>query len=282
MTVKYRSALATAALAAAIVTGGAFQASAQRVSGTPNRSVYAMPPAEGAVAWGPQDNCSYVFQNGQWYRQDICRRMQGPSVYVTYRLSSGQQLGYFDESEPGWVKARDLTAANSYLFALPTVAGRNIQVMINNQWVDLTRLQQLAAGQSAPSGSRSAVESQILTNEMLRQARLAQERREAEAREAEDRAHWDEKYQQKRRTERSYDDKRIEDERIRKQQIEKARLEREAIARAQANRDNQRALDDRAAAQRAAQRAADEAAAYRRAAQRAEDDRAAAERARNR
>ena len=91
MRIRYRYSLAIGMLLATLSLSTVSPASAQPVP-APNRSVQAVPPAQGAIVWGPQDNCAYQFQNGSWYRQDICRVMQGPLAYVTYRPSTGQRL----------------------------------------------------------------------------------------------------------------------------------------------------------------------------------------------
>ena len=144
-------------------------ASAQRRGGAaPNRSVQAVPPAEGSTVWGPQDNCLYTFQNGRWYRQDTCRIMQAPSAYVTYNVRTGQRLAYYDESEAGWVKSKSLTTPNALLFALPTVAGRNIMVHINNQWVDYAQLIASASSQQGGGNVPISCGSRPCTSETVR------------------------------------------------------------------------------------------------------------------
>jgi hypothetical protein len=59
-----------------MVIGGfvARPASAQ-YGAAPNRSVQAVPPAQGSLAWG-QDNCLYRFQGGRWYSMNQCRQPQ--------------------------------------------------------------------------------------------------------------------------------------------------------------------------------------------------------------
>lgn len=159
----------TIALLAVLSLCAASPASAQRRGvAAPNRSVQAVPPAEGTTAWGPQDNCLYKFQHGTWYRQDICRIMQGRSVYVTYSLSTGQRLGYYDESEAGWIKGRSLTTPNAQLLAFPTVAGRSIMVLINDQWVDFAQL--IAAASSQQGGATGSIScgTQPCTSETVR------------------------------------------------------------------------------------------------------------------
>ena len=195
MNTQYRFSFATGALLAVLGVFGAAHVAAQPVVGTPNRSVQAVPPAQGATVWGTQDNCVYQFQNGVWYRQDICRVMQGRSVYSTYRPSTGQWLAYDDESEPGWIKAKMLTDAHALLIAFPTAGGRSVMVLVNNQWLDLATWQQRA--NQAPRGSGSRAGDGILTYEIERQQRVARERREAEARKAEEEAYYEKKRQDK-------------------------------------------------------------------------------------
>ena len=127
-----RSLVASVTVLAMIATLWAAEVTAQPRGGSVPRTQAA---AEGASGW-KADNCWYVFQGGRWRSQDLCRVMRGPAVYDTYRPSTKTWLARIDESDPGWTMTKALNNPNAMWFKYRTVGGRNLLILVNNQWVD--------------------------------------------------------------------------------------------------------------------------------------------------
>jgi hypothetical protein len=88
-------------------------------------------------------------------KQDLCRVMRGRGVYDTYRPSTKQWLARNDESQPGWTTSRSLTDPNAMLFRYPTNGRGNLEVLVNNQWIDAAAwVRQQAAAAPRPQAQQ--------------------------------------------------------------------------------------------------------------------------------